>query len=105
MNTAIDDGAAASPTKAPYESFALRLRKIREERGLSQRELAKRIKKHNSEISDYENGTMPSFWNLCELARALNVSLDWLCGLTDERRPLKSAAAPNLDREPTRCNT
>lgn len=77
------------PPKPPYETFAVRLRRTRKELGLTQKEVAARIKKCKSEISQYETGTLPSFWNLCELARALNVSLDWLCGLTDERRPLK----------------
>lgn len=78
----------ALPALPPFEGFAHRLRRVRTERGLTQRDLAKRIKKHYSEVSSYETGTHPGFWNLCELARALDVSLDWLCCLTDVYRPL-----------------
>lgn len=65
--------------------FADRVREARKEAGLSQADLAKRVRVHKSEISNYENGTHPAYWNLIELARALNVSLDWLCGLSSKR--------------------
>jgi transcriptional regulator with XRE-family HTH domain len=69
-----------------HVSFADRVRQARTEAGLKQAELAKRMRVHQSEVSAYERGRyMPTFWNLCELARALNVSLDWLCGLSEKR--------------------
>lgn len=76
--------------RPPYQSFGQRLQIVRKDLGLTQKEVSAAIRMHKSEVSAYERGRqMPTFWSLCELARALNVSIDWLAGLTDERRPLK----------------
>ena len=57
-----------------------RLRKAREERGLSGSELAARIGLERSAIPQYEAGrSLPSVTVLKKMARALGVSLDWLC--------------------------
>jgi transcriptional regulator with XRE-family HTH domain len=76
--------------REPYATFGQRLQIARKELGMTQREVALGLRIHKSEISGYERDcTKPTFWNLAQLAKMLNVSLDWLCGLTDERRPLK----------------
>lgn len=63
------------------ESFGDRLRKAREEKKLTQGELADKTGFQPSAISHFEsNRRSPSFDNLKKLADALNVSLDYLLG-------------------------
>ncbi len=65
-------------------NFAQRLQKIRELRGLSQTELAKKLKLPQSSISHFEAPRRtPNFSNLKKIADALHVSADYLLGRTD----------------------
>lgn len=74
----------------PFLSFGDRLREARKDLGLTQLELARLIRVHKSEISHYEvKDQVPGFWHLVELAAVLNVSLDWLTCLVNEKRPLR----------------
>ena len=62
-----------------FESFGVRLTRLRKERGWSQRELVKRSKISAFQIGKYEKEkTLPAYWTLLELARALDVTLDYL---------------------------
>lgn len=70
-----------SNTSDSAESFAIRLRKAREARGLSQSELARKAGMVPSAIAHFEGDRRkPSFANARELAKALNVSSDFLLG-------------------------
>lgn len=61
------------------ETFADRLRKARDNRGLSQSELARETRMQPSAISHFEAGRRrPSFNNVRALASALRVSADYL---------------------------
>lgn len=61
-----------------------RLREARTMRGFTQDELAERIHIGMAGINRYENGkTAPAPDILAQLAIALEVSTDWLLGLTD----------------------
>lgn len=61
------------------KTFGQRLKALREERGLTQRELARRVKTQVAQISRYENGMyLPTAETLVELARTLHVGLDAL---------------------------
>jgi transcriptional regulator with XRE-family HTH domain len=63
------------------EIFSKRLKKIREEKKLSQAELAQKADLQTAAISHFETGQRkPSFDNLKRLADALNVSVDFLLG-------------------------
>ena len=63
------------------ENFSKRLKKVREEKGLSQAELAKVAGFQPAAISHFETGQRkPSFDNLKKLADALAVSIDYLLG-------------------------
>lgn len=68
--------------------FAERLRQVRTGKKVSRQELADALGLTISQISDMENGrrgtTLEKLVNLC---RYLNVSADYLLGLTDEQRP------------------
>ena len=58
--------------------FAARLKKVRKERNLSQKELSDIAKIRGVQISTYERGkVIPSEANLLAIVKALNVSLDY----------------------------
>ncbi|MGD9721496.1 MAG: helix-turn-helix domain-containing protein [Pirellulales bacterium] len=77
------------------ESFGDRLRKEREEKGLSQSDLAEKAGLQPSAISHFELGRrMPSFDNLKRLADALSVTVDYLLG----RQSSPSNAGPVVDQ-------
>ncbi len=64
-----------------------RLRALRQQQGLSQRELARRCGLAMSMIAKYERGyNDPSVVALRSLAEELNVSADYLLGSTDDPR-------------------
>lgn len=74
-----------------------RLRAARERKGLSQHELARICGLGANQISRYENGfTDPSATVLAKLAYELDVSLDYLMGLTDV---LQTPTFKDLTRE------
>ena len=69
--------------------FAQRMKQAREEKGLKQNELAKAVGVTPTTISAYEksddegNGKKPTLENAQGIAKILGVSLDWLCGMSD----------------------
>lgn len=72
-------------------SFGKRLRELREERGLTQRELAGLLNLNQSTIAFYETDKkQPSQDTLARLADLFDVSVDYLLGRTDIRNPVKS---------------
>jgi transcriptional regulator with XRE-family HTH domain len=76
------------------ESFPERLKRVRELRGLSQAELAKKAGLQPTAISHFETGSRsPSFDNLRRLADALTVTTDFLMG----RSPETNLAGPGAD--------
>lgn len=81
--------------------FASRLKKLREEKGLSQRELAKRTGIAHSTLGMYEIGERkPEFGIVSKLATILNTSVDYLIGRTNNHRPVDDIGkdnTPNLD--------
>ena len=67
------------------EIFLKRLRKAREDKKLSQSELAKKAGFQPSAISHFETGKRsPSFANLKKLADALEVTVDYLLGRAEK---------------------
>lgn len=69
------------PKSSASASFGLRLRSIREDRDLSQSELAKGAGMQPSAIAHFEaDRRKPSFDNVRALAKALQVSADYLLG-------------------------
>lgn len=65
------------------EVFANRLKQLRLERNLTQREMAESIGITAASLSAYENGTKnPSLGVAIAIADKYSVSLDWLTGLT-----------------------
>lgn len=82
--------------------FATRLRKTREARGLTQRELGERIKMEPTQVTRYERGQfLPNAETLVSIAQVLQVSVDFL--LTGEtagesRHELPISDVPLLER-------
>jgi len=77
--------------------FSSRLRAARALRGLSQSNLAERARLQQTAVSHYESGTRrPSLRNLRRLAKALEVTTDYLVGHTDDPTPPASAGEPLL---------
>lgn len=66
----------------------VRVRNLREDKDLYQKDIAKLLGISQQYYSDYENGkrTMPVAY-LIKLAQFYNVSLDYLVGLTNESKP------------------
>lgn len=72
----------------PNETFAERFNRALKLSGLQQKEVAKRLGVHPSNITRYKRGTyVPSDLQvIAEIARILGVSPAWLAGLTDDDR-------------------
>lgn len=69
--------------------FSQRLKEVREQFYISQNNLAKRLAISPSMAWRYENGTSePTLEVILKLASFFSVSVDYLVGLTDEKRGL-----------------
>lgn len=67
-----------------YDTFARRLTYIMTIRNVSTQELAELLCVSRSAISNYRNGRrFPNLQQLCLLAVALNISTDYLLGISD----------------------
>ena len=74
-------------------SFSKNLTKARKLRGLKQEELAARAGVHQSYISKYEGGLLcPYIDTLCTIAKVLDVSADYLIGLSDDPATMPPSA-------------
>lgn len=68
------------------QAFGERLKQARLSQHLSQSSLAHQLGIGRSTLVEYESGaTLPSLMVAIRLAQGLDVSLDWLCGLTSRR--------------------
>lgn len=76
----------------PHE-FPKRLKELRQNRGLSQKQLAVMCRLSQSAISNYENGTRALALEVLSLARALDVSPLWLA---EGRGPKEPPSYPQL---------
>ena len=71
-----------------------RLKRLREEKGISQLELAKLLDISNVMLSRYEkNKRSPDYKTLCKLADFYGVTTDYLLGRTNVRRQKEYLAA------------
>lgn len=74
-----------------------KLRMLRNEKHLTQVELAKILNIGNKTISDYERGiSSPDIDTINLLADFFNVSTDYLLGLSDIRNPKKAIEPKNI---------
>lgn len=67
--------------------LANRLKELREESGLSQKQAAQALFISNTSLSNYElNVSTPSPETLVEICKFYNVSMDYLFGITDVKQ-------------------
>lgn len=79
--------------------LADRLKELRRELAISQRELAETLKLSPSTIAMYETGQRePDSKVLDQLADLFNVSLDYLVGRSDVRQPQPDSQPVDIDR-------
>jgi len=72
-----------------------RLRKLREDRGLSAENMARALSMHKTQLLRYENGDSdPSSDVVVKLALFFEVSSDYLLGLTDDSQPTTPRKSP-----------
>lgn len=72
--------------KDNFEILAKRLKQIRTEIGVTQKEFAQEMGFTSVTLSAYENSLKrPSLDLILGIAKKCNVSLDWLCGLSDTK--------------------
>ncbi len=65
-----------------------RIKELRITKKLTQKEFAESINVSMVSVSSYETGTKtPSFDIILSIAQNYNVSIDWLCGLSDNMAP------------------
>lgn len=70
-------------------NYAQRIRSLREDKDLTQKDLAMILKTEQSYYSKYERGKRPlPIEHLITLCRYYNVSADYILGFTDELKPL-----------------
>lgn len=68
--------------------FVERLKRLRAENNMSQKEFSDLVGVTQQTLSGYETGKMkPPFDVLVNIAKSTRVSLDWLCGLSDRMNP------------------
>lgn len=72
-----------------FKIIGERLRELRAEKDESLEDVAKKTKLSKSLLSRYERGLVdPGLKSLTSLVRYFNVSLDWLFGFTEDRKPI-----------------
>lgn len=74
--------------KSVMSKFAERLREARLKRGLSQSQLAEKLGITQPQMSGYERGVSLKPDVFVEILKVLNVSSDYLLGLSDDYLPL-----------------
>lgn len=68
-------------------TFAMRLKKLREQKRLNQTELANLLKVSNGSISKWEHGDrQPDYETLENIADTFNVTIDYLLGRSDSKQ-------------------
>jgi transcriptional regulator with XRE-family HTH domain len=78
-----------------FETFGERLKRTRIERKMTMDELGALVKQSRTVIRCWETeNRMPGYWNFLQIAQALNLSLDYLAGFTDEPRQLYEPSGP-----------
>jgi transcriptional regulator with XRE-family HTH domain len=77
-----------------------RLRRARELAGISQRDLASRVGLSEQQIYRYERERSdPLVSNVVAIAKELNVSIDYLCGLSDDPNPKNNQKLSDGEQE------
>jgi transcriptional regulator with XRE-family HTH domain len=90
-------------TAVPWMSFTVRFLQLRKQHNLTQQQMADAVGIHITQVKRYEAGeAQPSLDLLKKIARAFNVTTDWLIFEEGEREPqhdlkLKFEAVSQMD--------
>ena len=77
--------------------FSHRLKELRQEKGISQKDLAEELGMARTTIANYEQDTrFPDQRTLCKIADFFNISLDYLLGRIDVPINAQSSSSDNL---------
>lgn len=88
--------AATIKDDAPYKDFAERLRKLREDAGLTRAQLGEKVGVSGRSIINYENGERIPFGDTCaKMAETFGITTDELLGVSNPQ--LEMAKAEALD--------
>ena len=88
--------AATIKDDAPYKDFAERLRKLRENAGLTRAQLGEKVGVSGRSIINYENGERIPFGDTCaKMAETFGITTDELLGVNNPQ--LEMAKAEALD--------
>lgn len=80
-------------------TFSHRLKKIREQKNLSQKRVADALGISNVQLSRYETGDRkPDPETIASLADYFDVSVDYLLGLTDNPNPTKKRGDNSIEK-------
>ena len=75
-------------TRGDFMSYTARIRALREDNDMTQAKIAQLLQVGQKTYSDYELGkTRIPIDSLIVLAKLYNVSMDYICGVSDIRRP------------------
>lgn len=70
-----------------FDILAQRLKALRAKMSMTQKEFSEKIGFTQATLSAYENGQKkPSLDIIMEIAKQCHVSIDWLCGLSEQMR-------------------
>lgn len=73
------------------KNFATQIKVLRKSLGMNQKEFAAKLGIRQSTLSSYENEVIsPSTDMLITIAKEFNVSVDWLCGLTESKTTIST---------------
>ncbi len=73
------------------KNFATQIKVLRKSLGMNQKEFAAKLGIRQSTLSSYENEAIsPSTDMLITIAKEFNVSVDWLCGLTESKTTIST---------------
>lgn len=68
-------------------NFALKIKELRNDLNLTQTDFSERLGVTQAALSAYEKGTRnPTFETIMSISKEFNVSLDWLCGFSKEKK-------------------
>jgi transcriptional regulator with XRE-family HTH domain len=82
-----------------------RVRKLREAKHWNQKTLGAKVGSSQTTISDIEKGNSKEPGNVHELASALETSVDYLWGLTDDPRPVPKPRSQQMQLDRTNADT
>lgn len=87
QGTAAELNSESDKRISPYTCIGQRFKRLREERGFTRKQMADFLGWYPGTYSATENGDACSLDRLCEAAKKLGVSVDWLVGFSNSKKP------------------